>query len=537
MPSTRPATPAPLRLALATTLVLLVTALTASPAMATGPTRASNDRLDDGLLLGGVGAGLPSDGVPSRPSRDVKSILRSQADAPATTGTLGPAAVPAFATAGYVQRAIPPGAHPYALAAPVPLTDNGVHDSQGVRMIRIGTRLFNHPVGQASYGLTNVASFDLTADHRYLDRAIAQADRLVATKIVSRDGWYFPYPFDFALHGLPQETMRAPWYSGMAQGMALSLFVELYRRTNDSDWLTAAAGTVASFRNGPSTGLPWVTHIDGQGYLWLEEYPREPASASDFTLNGHLFATFGLYDYATLSGDPWTTQLFDGAATTARHYGSAFAPDGFRIPSWLSAYCLRHGVLDIKYHGIVMNQLIAAHSLTADAVFARLSDTFRTDYPETMTSTVRFTVGTWTGYVFDSQGRILRSRTVGIRATSTAPADAYARIKGRGLYYRITAGSLKGYWIAERTERVHAVGQYGTARYYPDRHARFRAGTTTGYRFDANGLRSSSRAITLSASSSAPFDQTAMFGGRRYARITAGGLAGYWVPTANVSLD
>jgi hypothetical protein len=194
-------------------------------------------------------------------------------------------------------------------------------------------------------------------------------------------------------------------------------------------------------------------------------------------------------------------------------------------------------VLDVKYHGVVMNQLIAAHSLTADAVFARMSDTFRMDYPETMASTVRFTVGTWTGYMFDSQGRVLRSRTVRLRGTSTAPADRYGRIMGRGLYYRITAGSLKGYWIAERVERIHAVGQYGTARYYPDRHARFHAGTTTGYRFDANGLRSSSRAITLSAASSAPFDQTAMFGGRRYARITAGGLAGYWVPTADVTLE
>ena len=359
---------------------------------------------------------------------------------------------------------------------------------------------------------------------------------MVDTKVISRDAWYFPYPFDFALHGRATETLRAPWYSAMAQGLALSLFVDLYERTDDDAWLTAATGTVASFRNGPETGMPWVIHIDDAGYLWLEEYPVDPPNRSDFTLNGHMFATFGLFDYATLTGDPLTTTLFDGGVTTARRYGGSFAPDGFRVQRWLSAYCLRHDVLDAKYHGIVTDQFIAVHSITADALFARVSDGYRTDYPHNLTSRVRFAAGSWIGYVFDSQGRIVRSRTLSLSRGSSAPSDRYARIKGRGLYYRITAGSLKGYWVAERADRVHATGQYETARYYPSRSALFPAGTTKGYRFDANGSRNTSRSISLSAQSSAPFDQTAMFGGRRYARITAGRLSGYWVPTSAATL-
>ena len=505
---------------------------------ATERRQAGDDRVDDGLLLDGVGAGLPSDGVPRLPTRDVKAVLRTQADV-ANSFSGAPraaAAFPAFATLGYVQQPIPVAAHPYTLAAAVPLDDTGVHDAGGVRMIRIGAKLFDHPVAQAQYGLANVSSFDLTADARYLDRAIAQATRLVDTKVVSRDAWYFPYPFDFALHGRAAETMRAPWYSAMAQGLALSLFVDLYERTDDDAWLTAATGTVASFRNGPEAGMPWVIHIDDAGYLWLEEYPVDPPNRSDFTLNGHLFATFGLFDYATLTSDPLTTTLFDGGVTTARRYGGSFAPDGFRVQRWLSAYCLRHDVLDVKYHGIVTDQFIAVHSITADALFARVSDVYRADYPHALSSRVRFAGGRWTGYVFDSQGRILRSRTVAFTRATSAPADRYARIKGRGLYYRITAGSLKGYWVGERAEKVHAVGQYETARYYPSRSAQFAVGTTKGYRFDANGVRITSRSISLSARSSAPFDQTAMFGGRRYARITAGRLSGYWVPTAAVTL-
>jgi D-glucuronyl C5-epimerase-like protein len=516
--------------------VMASQASTVTPPSQAERSSASTDRIDDGLLLDGVGAGLPSDGTPSRPTRDVRAILRTQSDATGTSGSLRTTAFPAFATLGYVQQSVPRAAHPYALASAVPIDDTGIHDADGVRMIRIGTTLFDHPVAQAQYGLANVASFDLTDDQRFLDRAIAQATRLVDDKVVSRGAWYFPYPFDFALHGRATETLRAPWYSAMAQGMALSLFVDLYERTNDDAWLAAATGTVASFRNGPQAGMPWVTHIDDAGYLWLEEYPADPPNTSDFTLNGHMFATFGLFDYATLTGDPLTTLLFDGGVTTARRYGGAFAPDGFRTQAWLSAYCLRHHVLDVKYHSIVTNQFIAVHSVTADALFARVSDAYRADYPEGLRSTVRFAAGTWTGYVFDSKGRIVRSKAVRFSRASTAPSDRYTRIKGRGLYYHITAGSLKGYWIAERAERVHATGQYETARYYPSRTAVFPVGRTVGYRFDANGIRNTSRSVSLSAKSSAPFDQTAMFGGRRYTRINAGTLTGYWVPTAAVTL-
>ena len=467
MPSTRPATSAPRWLTIASNALLLAVlspqpvvlasdhvldraSLSAAARPFIEPTRAGDDLIDDGMLLDGVGAGMRSDGLPKPPTRDVKAVLRSQSDAVRSPGSLRAAAFPAFATLGYVQQPIPAAVHPYALAAAVPLDDAGVHDANGVRKIRIGTTLFDHPVAQAQYGLANVASFDLTGDSRYLDRAIVQANRLVDTKVISRDAWYFPYPFDFALHGRATETLLAPWYSAMAQGLALSLFVDLYERTDDDAWLTAATGTVASFRNGPETGMPWVIHIDDAGYLWLEEYPVDPPNRSDFTLNGHMFATFGLFDYATLTGDPLTTTLFDGGVTTARRYGASFAPDGFRVQRWLSAYCLRHDVLDAKYHGIVTDQFIAVHSITADALFARVSDGYRTDYPHNLTSRVRFAAGSWTGYVFDSQGRIVRSRTLTLSGVSSAPSDRYARIKGRGLYYRITAGSLKGYWVATR---------------------------------------------------------------------------------------
>lgn len=79
-------------------------------------------------------------------------------------------------------------------------------------------------------------------------------------------------------YGFAWDEMRPPWYSGMAQGLALSLFSRLGMRE-------AADATYAT--------LPTFTRPDG----WIEEYPGQSP-----ILNGHIFAAFGLYDYWSLSG-------------------------------------------------------------------------------------------------------------------------------------------------------------------------------------------------------------------------------------------
>jgi hypothetical protein len=60
-------------------------------------------------------------------------------------------------------------------------------------------------------------------------------------------------------------------------------------------------------------------------------------------------------------------------------------------------------------------------------------------------------------------------------------------------------------------------------------------GNHTGYRFDANGATTASKVIALSRASSAPADLRVRIKGRAiFLRITAGGLAGYYVPENRV---
>ena len=48
-------------------------------------------------------------------------------------------------------------------------------------------------------------------------------------------------------------------------------------------------------------GNPWISGIDGDNYLWLEEYPD--SDQPNKTLNGKIFAIYGLYDFYQLTGN------------------------------------------------------------------------------------------------------------------------------------------------------------------------------------------------------------------------------------------
>ncbi len=528
-----------------TSVTTLAPSASAAPA-APAPGAASGPAGGD---FGDLGAGMPSDGTAMPPSRDVKAILKAQSDpltaaakagkqANGTSAATGSAAhtnaltaLPmTFPVSSYTVRAVSPAWLPYIVTTPEPLVDPSVHDAQGVRMFKIGTKLFDHPVRQAQYGIANLESYRITQDQRYLDRAIAQANRLVANKIISRGAWYLPYPFDFALHSLAADTLKAPWYSGMAQGQALSLFVRLFQVTQDPQWMTAADGVAATFVNPPATGLPWVAQLDPSGWLWLEEYPESPASKSDFTFNGHMFATLGLYDYYMQTQDAAIRRVYDGAVTTVKHYAPVL-----RSRSWISRYCVKHVVLNAHYHWVVTDEMRYLFSQTGDSALARLSDTFYSDFPIEFTSRVRFPAGSTTGYKFNPDGSIVTTKTIKLSKVSTAAASSRDRVKGRGYYYTISAGSLAGYQVGEGGT-VYALGQSATRAFEPQRRATFVSGTYVGNKFDAKGLVAATTKITVTGSSTAPFDATAEFGGGRYVHFTAGRLTGYWVLQSRVTL-
>jgi hypothetical protein len=206
----------------------------------------------------------------------------------------------------------------------------------------------------------------------YLDRAIATADALIAAGVEADGALWIPYRFDFSLHGRSDDTLRAPWYSAMAQGQTLSLVSRLYELTGDARWLGDARAVFTSFVVLGIRPGPWVTWVEDR-YLWLEEYP---GSTPDHTLNGFLFALFGIYDYYEVSGSPSAQRIFQAGLTTIDHYLTAF-----RNPGGISRYCLAHHVLSAKYHDIHIAQLRAMTAMTGDDRFAATALQFASDNP------------------------------------------------------------------------------------------------------------------------------------------------------------
>ncbi len=245
-------------------------------------------------------------------------------------------------------------------------------DRVGVRVVlRSGVPHYS-PVALAQQGVGLLDSYAQTSDTAYLTLAVRVADRIRKVGIRVGPALFLAYDADFAMHGDKKETLKAPWYSGMAQGLATSFLVRLARATNDQSYLTTATALVAGLaRLRVREDRPWVSTVDSAGYLWIEEYPL----AHDHTLNGYLFAMIGLYEYWLATDSTDAKDLLMGAVATLHHY----LPQ-FRNPGGISFYCLKHHVQSAKYHRIHIWQLRLLGKITQDSYFTKMSEAFARDF-------------------------------------------------------------------------------------------------------------------------------------------------------------
>ncbi|MEU1839195.1 D-glucuronyl C5-epimerase family protein [Micromonospora chersina] len=466
-----------------------------------------------------------ADGVPRPPSRNVAKVKEQQRQQRRST-TLD--AVPTgFVRDGHLARDLPPAAQPYNVN-PAPVVDRGLHDSSGVRMFTFLGKTWDHPVAQAQWGLSNLAAYRLSRDPLFLQRAVANAQRNLDRRVESRGAWFYPYDFDLSrCAGRP--LLRAPWYSGMAQGQLLALFAGLAEVTGDAKWRTAADNTFLSLILPATTGAPWGSWIDPNGYLWLEEYPVTFGTTGERVLNGHIFALYGVYDYWRLTGDSRAVAVFDGAASTVRRY----VPNHFRVAQWASNYSMGCANPHVKYHQIHTAQTLKLYEMTWSATFAQYADLLRSDYPVPgVDANVSFSAGTHTGYTFSSTGAITGTKGLTLGRASIAHADQRIRVRGRGVHYRITNGALAGYLVPEAYGRRVLLGKAVEHVYTPTRVLSFQPGTYSGYAYDSKGTVIGSKTLTFSRASMAPLGASAWVNGRLSYQVTAGAYLGYWLPEA-----
>lgn len=236
-----------------------------------------------------------------------------------------------------------------------------------------------HPVNTALYALYLLETHRGVDSPEHLQRAIANGEALLAgARSDDAGALWFPYAFDYQLRGDAEMSLEPPWYSGMAQGQALSLFTRLHQETADPRWQAAAEATFQSFLGEYRRGEPHFRLEADNGCLWFEEYVDDELEPTH-VVNGHIYALFGLYDYAREWGDPVAIEFFDAGATTIRE-----SFDSFRVPDELSRYCAsdycaRTQWAPESYHRGVAAQLDHLAEMTGAADFSQMAHTLRAD--------------------------------------------------------------------------------------------------------------------------------------------------------------
>ena len=431
-----------------------------------------------------------------------------------------------FKSYPYAVRDLNPGARPYTVSAAIPRVDSGVHDRHGVRMRRARGVLYDFPRGQATYGLLNLSSYVASDDAFYLDRALAQAQRLRATRVAAGEAWYFPNRPSKHRHGEPGEFIAAPYYSALAQGRVLMFFSRLAEVTGLGTWRDAADHTFASFlRAGPRSG-PCMVDVDSRGCLWLQEWPW-PGMRPDDTFNGHNSAAFGVYEYWHLTKDATALEVFQGAATTSQLYAGSF-----RNAGWLSFYCLAHHVINPFYHSYHVGQLLELFRMTGEVAFARYADQFSWDYPRPgLATSMTVEPGRYAALRFDGAGNVVGRRTVTARRSVTTRVTRRQRmVRGGAVYLRVAAEPWAGWWLAERPGKVYADGAVVVRSYDPTRKVSLQAGGV--YRtvlLDKRGAIKESVALRPDAPLSLAVNAGGTVLGRWAVRLAEGDQAKYWL--------
>lgn len=238
---------------------------------------------------------------------------------------------------------------------------SGDFDARGIPLLnyhgKIGLQY--NPIAIAQYGLGNYNLYLRTESPERRNRFLTAADWLVDNLETNDKGfhvWHHHFDWDY------RTTLRAPWYSGVAQGQGVSVLVRAHRETGNERYLGAAQKAFLPFLSEVAEG--GVTYVDESGRVWLEEYVVDPPT---HILNGFMWALWGVHDYDLGTGDSVAKELFDRSVDTLQAnlhlydagYWSLYEQSGTRMKMLASPF----------YHSLHIVQLEVLHRLTGIEIF------------------------------------------------------------------------------------------------------------------------------------------------------------------------
>ena len=242
----------------------------------------------------------------------------------------------------------------------------GPYDSNGIPQLDyrgvIG-RQYN-PIAIAQWGLANYNLFCETGDGGRWEKTLKAVDWLCTNLEKNSHGlWVWNHHFDWEY----RQTLKAPWYSGLAQGQGISLLLRVHAKTKDEKYLEAARRALVSLTRPMAAG--GVLFEDDEKNLWIEEYLVIPPT---HILNGFMWALWGVFDFWLAHADPAAKEVFDRGVVTLAHnlerfdtgYWSLYEQSGTRLKMLASPF----------YHRLHIVQLRVMAILTGQNVFTEFAD-------------------------------------------------------------------------------------------------------------------------------------------------------------------
>jgi heparosan-N-sulfate-glucuronate 5-epimerase len=226
-----------------------------------------------------------------------------------------------------------------------------------------------NPIAIAQWGLANYNRFRESGDEVRLQKTLKAANWLAANLEQNAHGlWVWNHHFDWDY----RDTLKAPWYSGLAQGQGVSLLLRAHALAEGSGYQRAAEKAFVALTRPIAEG--GVLFEDEQQDLWIEEYIVDPPT---HILNGFMWALWGVNDFWLARSDASAKRIFDRGVETLRRNLSAFdtgywslyeqsgnEQSGTRLKMLASPF----------YHQLHIVQLRVMFMLTADARFAAVAE-------------------------------------------------------------------------------------------------------------------------------------------------------------------
>lgn len=216
-----------------------------------------------------------------------------------------------------------------------------------------------NPIAIAQYGLGNYNLYHSTGAVQRREKFLRISDWLVANLEANSAGlmvWNHHFDWDY------RSPLKAPWYSGLAQGQGISLLVRAYLDTRDEKYFKAAEAAAQTFLHPVDQG--GVVYTDQDGDLWIEEYLVTPPT---HILNGFMWGSWGVYDFYLLTERPEFKSLFARALTTIAKNLPLYDA-GFWSLYEQSGTCMKM-LASPFYHRLHIAQLKVMYLLTGNETF------------------------------------------------------------------------------------------------------------------------------------------------------------------------